>query len=90
MSGWLLLGLPGAIYLSGVSEVWIGIGLVLGAFFNWWVVARPMRVYSEMANNSLTLPDYFENRFRDHSRILRLISALVILLFLPSTPLQDW
>lgn len=81
MSGWLLLGLPGAIYLSGVSEVWIGIGLVLGAFFNWWVVARPMRVYSEMASNSLTLPDYFENRFRDHSRILRLISALVILLF---------
>lgn len=81
MSGWLLLGLPGAIYLGGVSEVWIGIGLVLGAFFNWWVVARPLRVYSEMANNSLTLPDYFENRFRDRSRVLRLISALVILLF---------
>lgn len=81
MSGWLLLGLPGAIYLSGLSEVWIGIGLVLGAWFNWWCVARPMRVYSELANNSLTLPDYFENRFQDKTRLLRLLSAAVILLF---------
>jgi len=81
MSGWLLLGLPGAIYLSGISEVWIGIGLVLGAWFNWWCVARPLRVYSELANNSLTLPDYFENRFQDKTRLLRLLSAAVILLF---------
>lgn len=81
MSGWLLLGLPGAIYLSGLSEVWIGIGLLFGAWFNWLWVARPMRVYSELANNSLTLPDYFENRFQDKTRLLRLISAAVILLF---------
>lgn len=81
MSGWLLLGLPGAIYLSGISEIWIGIGLVIGAYCNWLFVARPLRIYSEHANNSLTLPDYFENRFNDHTRILRLLSALVILLF---------
>ena len=81
MSGWLLLGLPGAIYLSGISEVWIGVGLIIGAYCNWLFVSRPLRVYSEQANNCLTLPDYFENRFNDGSRILRLLSALVILLF---------
>ncbi|MDA1370500.1 MAG: sodium/proline symporter PutP [Proteobacteria bacterium] len=81
MSGWLLLGLPGAIYLAGLSEIWIGIGLVIGAYCNWLFVARPLRVYSHHANNSLTLPDYFENRFNDHSRVLRLLSAVVILLF---------
>lgn len=81
MSGWLLLGLPGAIYLSGLSELWIGIGLVTGAYLNWFFVSKPLRVYSESANNSLTLPDYFENRFQDKSRVLRLLSAFVILLF---------
>ena len=81
MSGWLLLGLPGAIYLSGISEVWIGVGLIIGAWCNWRFVARDLRVHSMHANNSLTLPDYFENRFHDHSRILRLLSALVILVF---------
>ena len=81
MSGWLLLGLPGAIYLGGISEVWIGIGLVIGAYCNWLLVAKPLRLYSQRANNSLTLPDYFENRFNDKSRVLRVISALVILLF---------
>lgn len=81
MSGWLLLGLPGAIYLSGLSEIWIGIGLTLGAYLNWLFVAKPIRVFSQHANNSLTLPDYFENRFHDHSKTLRVLSALVILLF---------
>ena len=81
MSGWLLLGLPGAIYLSGISEIWIGVGLVIGAYLNWLFVSRPLRVFSQEANNSLTLPDYFENRFNDNSRILRVISAVVILLF---------
>lgn len=81
MSGWLLLGLPGAIYLAGISEVWIGVGLVIGAYLNWLFIAKPLRVFSEHANNSLTLPDYFENRFNDDSRVLRVISALVILLF---------
>jgi sodium/proline symporter len=81
MSGWLLLGLPGAIYLSGLSEIWIGIGLVMGAYCNWLFVSRRLRVYSHHAKNSLTLPDYFENRFNDTTKILRLVSAFVILLF---------
>jgi len=81
MSGWLLLGLPGAIYLAGLSEIWIGIGLVLGAYLNWLFVSRRLRIYSQHANNSLTLPDYFENRFNDRTKILRLVSALVILVF---------
>ena len=81
MSGWLLLGLPGAIYLSGLSEIWIGIGLLLGAYCNWLFVSKRLRIYSQHVNNSLTLPDYFENRFNDTTRALRLVSALVILLF---------
>ena len=81
MSGWLLLGLPGAIYLSGISEIWIGIGLLSGAWCNWLLVAKPLRVYSQCANNSLTLPDYLANRFSDRTRLLRGLSATVILLF---------
>ena len=64
MSGWLLLGLPGAIYLSGASEVWIGVGLVLGAFCNWLIVAPRLRQFTANANDSLTLPEFFENRFK--------------------------
>ena len=81
MSGWLLLGLPGAIYFSGLSEIWIGIGLLLGAYCNWFFVSKRFRIYSQHANNSLTLPDYLENRFNDTTRVLRLVSAFVILLF---------
>ncbi|KGP74496.1 sodium/proline symporter PutP [Pontibacillus yanchengensis] len=81
MSGWLLLGLPGAIYGGGLSAAWIGVGLAIGAYLNWQFVARRLRVYTEVANDSITVPDFFENRFRDNSHILRVISALVILLF---------
>ena len=81
MSGWLLMGLPGAVYLSGLSESWIAIGLVTGAYLNWLFVAGRLRVHTEYSNNALTLPDYFTHRFEDHSRLLRIISALVILLF---------
>ena len=81
MSGWLLLGLPGAIYLAGLSEIWIGVGLLIGAYCNWFFVSRRLRVFSEHARNSLTLPDYFENRFNDKTKILRIVSAIVILLF---------
>ena len=81
MSGWLLMGLPGALYLSGLSEAWIAIGLVIGAWCNWRFVAGPLRVYTERTHNALTLPDYFTHRFADHSRILRVLSALVILVF---------
>jgi len=81
MSGWLLLGLPGAVYLAGVGEMWIGIGLVCGAYASWRLVSGRLRIYSHHARNSLTLPDYLENRFADRSRLLRIVSALVILVF---------
>ncbi|WP_340608587.1 sodium/proline symporter PutP [Xenorhabdus bharatensis] len=81
MSGWLLMGLPGAIFLSGVSEIWIALGLLLGAYLNWRWVAGRLRVHTEINNNALTLPDYFTNRFDDSSKILRIISAVVILIF---------
>ncbi|MGQ0801641.1 MAG: sodium/proline symporter PutP [Pseudomarimonas sp.] len=81
MSGWLLLGLPGALYLSGLSESWIAIGLIIGAWCNWKYVAGPLRVYTERTENALTLPDYFTHRFEDRSRLLRILSALVILVF---------
>jgi sodium/proline symporter len=80
MSGWLLMGLPGAIFISGISESWIAIGLTVGAWINWKLVAGRLRVHTEANNNALTLPDYFTGRFEDNSRILRIIS-LVILLF---------
>ncbi|HDL8782398.1 TPA: sodium/proline symporter PutP [Yersinia enterocolitica] len=81
MSGWLLMGLPGAIFLSGISESWIAIGLTIGAYFNWKLVAGRLRVHTEANNNALTLPDYFTSRFEDKSKLLRVISAVVILVF---------
>ena len=81
MSGWLLMGLPGAIYLSGLSEMWIAIGLIIGAWLNWLLVAGRLRVHTEVQNNALTLPDYFSNRFNDHKKVLRVVSAFVILIF---------
>ena len=81
MSGWLLMGLPGAIYLSGLSESWIAIGLIIGAWINWFLVAGRLRVHTEIQGNALTLPDYFTSRFGDKKKILRIISAMVILVF---------
>src|SRR5690554_295353 len=81
MSGWLLMGVPGAMYASGLSSSWIAIGLTIGAFLNYVLVAPRLRAYTEKANNAITIPDYFEKRFRDNSRTLRLISALVIMVF---------
>jgi sodium/proline symporter len=81
MSGWMLMGVPGAMYLSGASSLWIAFGLVLGAWVNYLVVAPRLRVFTEVANDSITLPDYFENRFLDKSRVLRVIASIVIILF---------
>ncbi|UVE18797.1 sodium/proline symporter PutP [Pseudomonas sp. LS44] len=81
MSGWLLMGLPGAIFLAGISESWIAIGLIVGAYLNWLFVAGRLRVQTEHAGNALTLPDYFTNRFEDNSKILRIFAAVVILVF---------
>lgn len=81
MSGWLLMGLPGAVFLFGISQSWIAIGLVIGAYFNWLLIAGRLRVFTEINHNSLTLPDYFTRRFNDNSSLLRLISAVIILVF---------
>ena len=81
MSGWLLMGLPGAVFLSGISEAWIAVGLILGSWLNWNLVAARLRVYTEKTHNALTLPDYFTHRFEDDKNLLRIISALVILIF---------
>jgi SSS family solute:Na+ symporter len=81
MSGWMLMGLPGAMYVSGMSSAWIAIGLVIGAYLNYLLVAPRLRVYTELANNAITIPDYFENRFNDTSHILRIVSSVVIVVF---------
>ncbi|MGM9932857.1 sodium/proline symporter PutP [Pradoshia sp.] len=81
MSGWLLMGLPGAMYVSGLSASWIAIGLTIGAWANWLYVAPRLRVYTQLANDSITIPGYLENRFSDTSKMLRLISGLVIMIF---------
>ncbi|WP_417438083.1 sodium/proline symporter PutP [Idiomarina sp.] len=81
MSGWMLMGLPGAIYVSGVSQLWIAVGLVIGAFLNYVIVAPRLRTYTEVANDSITIPDYFANRFTDKGRRLRIFSSVVIIIF---------
>jgi len=81
MSGWMLMGLPGAMYVSGLSSMWIAIGLTIGAYLNYLIVAPRLRTYTEVANDSITLPDFFENRFGDKTHLLRLISSLVIIVF---------
>lgn len=80
MSGWLLLGLPGALYVSGFSSSYIAIGLSIGALLNWSFVAKRLRIYTGLANN-ITIADYFESRFNDKQHILRLIYAVVVLIF---------
>ena len=81
MSGWLLLGLPGAIYLGGLVEVWIAIGLTIGAFLNWLFVAPRLRIYSFVTSDSITIPSFLENRLKDKSRLLRIVSGIIILIF---------
>lgn len=81
MSGWLLLGLPGYAYAAGLEAGWIALGLLVGTYFNWRLVAARLRHYSVIAGDSQTLPEFFENRFHDKSRLLRTVSAIFILLF---------
>ena len=81
MSGWLIMGLPGEIYEVGLSALWIAIGLTIGAYLNWIFVAPRLRVYTQVSNNSITIPSFFDNRLRDDSGILRIISGIVILVF---------
>lgn len=81
MSGWLLLGLPGYAFAAGFEAFWLAGGLLLGTWLNWLLMAKRLRVYSEAAGNSVTLPEFFTNRFRDHSKMLQVVSAFFILLF---------
>lgn len=81
MSGWLLMGLPGAIFVSGLVEVWIAIGLTIGAYLNWLFVAPRLRMYTQVASDSITIPSILENRLKDASRILRIASGIIILIF---------
>jgi len=79
MSGWLLLGLPGLMYSTGISGSWIAIGLTVGAFLNWHYIASPLRIFTEKLDDSITIPGFFANRFKSGS--LRMVSAVVILIF---------
>jgi len=81
MSGWLLLALPGAVFLHGINQVWMLIGLLLGAYFNWRLVSPRLRQYTEIANNALTIPAYFDNRFHDNTHFLRIVTAAAVLIF---------
>ena len=82
MSSWLLMGLPGLAYLTGISDAgWTAIGLAVGTYVNWLVVSKRLRRYTVVAKNSITLPDFFSNRYGDKYRILMCVSALVILVF---------
>ena len=80
MSGWLLMGLPGAVYAGGFNAMWIGIGLAIGTYLNWQFTATRLRRYTEVVD-AITITDYFEKRFKDDTRILRIITAMVILTF---------
>ncbi|MBR0120083.1 MAG: sodium/proline symporter PutP [Eubacterium sp.] len=80
MSGWLLMGLPGSIYIGGTGRVWIAIGLFIGTVLNWIFIAKPLRRYT-IVNDSMTLPEFFSNRFHDKKKILLTISSIVITIF---------
>lgn len=81
MSGWLMLGLPGALFVSGLSQSWIAIGLFLGAWANWVIVAPRLREQTERYGDALTIPEFLGNRFNDQRHILRLTASLVIVIF---------
>jgi len=82
MSSWLLMGLPGVAYLSGIADAgWTAIGLAIGTYVNWLTVARRLRCYSQLSQNAITLPEFFSNRYRDSKKILTWIASIVILIF---------
>ncbi len=82
MSGWLLMGLPGVAYWCGLSDaIWTAIGLAIGTYINWLLLAKRLRHYSVAANDSITLPDFFSNRFRENKKVIMLISSVFILVF---------
>jgi len=80
MSGWLLMGLPGSIYMAGTGQVWIAVGLLAGTILNWYIVASRLRKYTIVANNSLTIPAFFDNRFRSNG-VLRIVAGIIVTVF---------
>lgn len=87
MSSWLLMGLPGLAYLTGVADAgWTAIGLAIGTYLNWRIVAKRIRRYTHVAGNSITLPSFFSNRYRDEEKILQSIGAIfIVIFFIPYT-----
>ena len=82
MSSWLLMGLPGVAYLTGFADAgWTAIGLAIGTYLNWLVVAKRLRRYTVKAGNAITLPEFFSNRYRDKSKSILAISAIFIVIF---------
>jgi len=81
MSGWLLMGLPGAVYASGLLEGWTAVGLAVGTYLNWLFIAKRLRQYTKVAGDAITLPQFFTNRFRDNTGLLRILPAVYILIF---------
>lgn len=82
MSSWLILGLPGEIYLLGGTSIWTAVGLTVGTYLNWLLVAKRLRNYSFLAGDSLTISEFFSNRFRDNKGILRMTSGVIIFVFI--------
>ena len=87
MSSWLLMGLPGVAYLTGIADAgWTAIGLAIGTYVNWRIVAKRIRRYTHVAGNSITLPSFFSNRYRDEKKILQSIGAIfIVIFFIPYT-----
>lgn len=82
MSGWLLMGLPGVAYWCGLSDaVWTAIGLAVGTYLNWLLVAKRLRRYSSVAGNSITIPDFFSNRFKEKKKVIMMLASIFILIF---------
>lgn len=81
MSGWLLMGLPGTLFVLGLAEMWMAFGLVIGATANWLLTAPRLRAYTEVADNSITIPSFLDNRFKDSTHLLRIVAGVVILVF---------
>ena len=82
MSSWLLMGLPGVAYATGLADAtWTAIGLAIGTYLNWLIVYKRLRNYSHVCNNSITIPDFFSNRYRDKYKVLMAIAAVIIIIF---------
>ena len=82
MSGWLLMGLPGIAYWSGLADAfWTALGLAIGTYANWLITAKRLRIYSQVAGNAITLPDFLSNRFHEEKRTLMTVAAFLILTF---------